>query len=444
MANKPAPSSASRLRRMLMPTLLLALASGTVMFGSLGTWASRAPLASAAIAPGNVSPDSGRQPVQHFEGGILREIRVVEGSQVKKDSLLFTLEPIQARSQVQAKRQQWVRLQIIRARLEAHWAEATKFTPPDFPAYPPDESVKAFTATQVALFNARRNSFIEREQILNQQIEQLKQQHQAKTRENESLGKQRAFLEEEIVDKKELIAKNLARKPEWLALERARADVIGRMESNNAEFARIAERTREIELSIVTNRTAFQQEISDLLVKTNTDISQLEETLPANEDVLKRTDILAPFDGTITALRFKTVGGVVKPGETLTDLVPINDDLFIDAKLSPNDIDVVHVGLPAEVYLTPYVSRHMPRLMGTVTRVGADVVKEQTPGPSAMATSYFDVRVKIDKEEIRRANVPVMSPGMPAEVYILTGTRTFAQYFLDPVTKSFRRAFRED
>ena len=246
-----------------------------------------------------------------------------------------------------------------------------------------------------------------------------------------------------FVDKKELIGKNLARKPEWLALERARAEVTGRVEANTAELARIAERTREIELSILTNRTTFQQESSDMLVKTNTEISQLEETLPANEDILKRTDIVAPFDGIAVNLKFKTIGGVVRPGETLVDLVPQNDDLYIDAKLSPNDIDVVRAGLDAEVYLTPYVSRHMPRLMGKVTRVGADVMKEQQPA-STVAASYFDIRVKIDKAEIARANVPVMSPGMPAEVYVLTGTRTFVQYFLDPIAKSFRRAFRED
>jgi HlyD family secretion protein len=443
MAPAHQASSASKLRRLLMPTLLVSVAAGALMTGSLGTWASRAPLASAAIAPGIVSPDSGRQPVQHFEGGILRDIKVSEGSQVKKDTVLFTLEPIQARAQVQAKRQQWVRLQVIRARLDAHLADAATFTPPQFPNYAPDESVKSFIATQVALFNARRNSVIEREQILTQQIEQLKHQTIAKTREIESQRKQRAFLEEEILDKKELIGKNLARKPEWLALERARAEVTGRTEANTAELARIAERTREIELSILTNRTTFQQESSDMLVKTNTEISQLEETLPANEDILKRTDIVAPFDGIAVNLKFKTIGGVVRPGETLVDLVPQNDDLYIDAKLSPNDIDVVRAGLDAEVYLTPYVSRHMPRLMGKVTRVGADVVKEQQPA-SAVAASYFDIRVKIDKAEIARANVPVMSPGMPAEVYVLTGTRTFVQYFLDPIAKSFRRAFRED
>jgi HlyD family type I secretion membrane fusion protein len=442
MDPNPVPTPMSKLRRMLLPTILVGFGGGVLMFGSLATWASRAPLASAAIASGNVSPDSSRKTIQHLEGGILREIKVSEGSKVKKGDMLFTLEPILARAQFQAKRQQWFRLQIIRARLEAHSADAATFVPPTLANHRIDGNLKAFIAAQLALFKARRGSFLERDQIYRQQIAQLKQQSEAKMRENESLLKQRAFLEEEIADKKELIAKSLARKPEWLALERARAEVMGRTDANIAELARISERTGEIELSIVTNRTGFQQEISDHLVKTNTDISQLEETLPASEDILRRTDIVAPVDGTILNMRFKTVGGVVRPGEAVVDLVPANEDLYIDAKLSPNDIDVVRLGLPAEIYLTPYVSRYAPRLMGTVTRVGADIVRE--PGAGSATPPYFEIRVKIERSELKRAGSPAMTPGMPAEVYVLTGTRTFAQYLLDPIVKSFRRALRED
>jgi HlyD family secretion protein len=162
--------------------------------------------------------------------------------------------------------------------------------------------------------------------------------------------------------------------------------------------------------------------------------------------VLKRTDIIAPADGLVLNIRFKTIGGVVRPGEALLDIVPVNEDLYIDAKLSPNDIDVVRLGQPAEVYLTPYVSRNAPRLVGELTRIGADIVREQAPAgaPQAQSAGFFEIRVRIDKSELARTSSMVMSPGMPAEVYILTGTRTFAQYFLDPIVKSFRRAFRED
>jgi HlyD family type I secretion membrane fusion protein len=437
-------SSRSYLRRLLRPTIIIAGVFGVTMFCSLGVWASLAPLASAAIASGTVSPDTSRKTIQHLEGGILREIKVVEGSRVTKGQVLFTLEPIAARAQYLSRRQQWMRLQVARARLEAHWKDQDAFEPPSFPDHADDPGLQAFIATQVALFTARRMSFIESDGILKQQIEQLNQQLIAKTRENESLAKQREFLEEEIEDKKELIRKSLARKPEWLALERARADNLGRTQANLATMAAIVERKGEVELSIVTNRTQLNQEISDQLVRTNTDISQLEETLPASEDILKRTDIVAPVDGVVLNIRFKTVGGVVRPGEALVDVVPANDDLYIDAKLSPNDIDVVRVGQQAEVYLTPYVSRHAPRLIGELTRVGADIVREP-PSPGApQGAGYFEIRVRIDKSQLARTDSMVMTPGMPAEVYILTGTRTFTQYFLDPIVKSFRRAFRED
>jgi HlyD family type I secretion membrane fusion protein len=230
---------------------------------------------------------------------------------------------------------------------------------------------------------------------------------------------------------------------------RASADLQGRKSANTGELGRIAERIGEVELSIVSNRTQFDQDISDQISKNNSDIAQLEETLAASEDVLKRTEIRAPVAGTVINLRFKTIGGVVRPGEALVDIVPANDTLIIDAKLSPNDIDVVHEGLPAEVYLTPYVSRHTPRLKGKVTYVGADIAHDATPAPGTPgagsgAPPYYELKVKVDAAELHNAVGLEMYPGMPAEVYVMTGSRSFAQYLLDPVRKSFRKAFVED
>ncbi|MGI8526478.1 MAG: HlyD family type I secretion periplasmic adaptor subunit [Pseudolabrys sp.] len=458
--SKSTPSSnrsalaSKALRRSLATVVAVGFGIGVLLCGSLAVWASRAPLASAAVASGNVSPDSGRRVIQHLEGGIIRAINVTDGQVVKEGQVLYTLEPIQARAQFASKRQQWLRLQVTRARLEAHLRGDSEFAAPTFAESETDAGFKKFAADQVLLFYIRRKSLSEREQILRQQLLQLDQQTSAKKKENESLDKQQAFLEDEIADKKDLIAKNLARKPEWLALERSRADIMGRIDSNLAEVARIAERAGEIKLSILTSQTQFEQDASDQLTKTNSDIAQLEETLPASEDVLRRTDIVAPVDGTVFNLRFKTIGGVVRPGEALLDIEPQSDDLIIDAKLSPNDIDVVRPGLPAEVYLTPYVSRHTPRLKGTVMRVSPDIMREGSPGgaqpgsagasgPAAMP-SYYEVKVRIDRHEFSGLAEDLrLFPGMPAEVYIMTGSRTFAQYFTDPLLKSFRRAFRE-
>lgn len=436
-----------RLRAMLSGTVLVGFGIGGALFGALALWAALAPLASAAVAPGNVNPDSSRKTIQHLEGGIIRAIDVKDGDRVVKDQPLFSLEPLAAKAIYTSKRQQWMRLQVTRARLEAHRANQPSFDPPTFPQYAADPDFSKFVRDQVELFTSRRNNLIEREQILRQQIAQLKEQSEAKTAENGSIDKQREFILEEIEDKRELMSKNLARKPEYLALMRASADLQGRKSVNMGELGRIAERIGEVELSILANKTQFDQEISDQIAKNNTDIAQLEETLSASEDVLKRTEIRAPVAGTIINLRFKTVGGVVRPGEALVDIIPSNDILIIDAKLSPNDIDVVHEGQSAEVYLTPYVSRHTPRLKGKVTYVGADIAHDAAPAPGTPASAappYYELKIKVDAKELHNAVGLEMYPGMPAEVYVMTGSRSFAQYLLDPVRKSFRKAFVED
>jgi HlyD family type I secretion membrane fusion protein len=433
-----------RLRAMLSGTVLVGLGIGGVMLCALVLWGVMAPLASAAVAPGNVNPDSSRKTIQHLEGGIIRAIDVKEGDRVTQGQPLFSLEPLAAKAIYTAKRQQWMRLQVTRGRLQAHRAGQETFDPPSFPNDVADADFDKFVKDQVQLFESRRRNFIEREQILRQQIAQLKQQAAAKTQENASLEKQGEFILEEIEDKRELMSKNLARKPEYLALMRANADLMGRKESNTAELARIAERIGEVELSIVGNKTQFDQDISDQMAKNNSDIAQLEETLAASEDVLKRTEIRAPVAGTVINMRFKTVGGVVRPGEALVDIVPANDTLIIDAKLSPNDIDVVHRGQMAEVYLMPYVSRHTPRLKGTVMYVGADIARDSPQASAAGAPPYYELKIKVDAKELHHAAGLEMYPGMPAEVYVMTGSRSFIEYLVDPIRKSFRRAFVED
>jgi HlyD family secretion protein len=439
-------TAADRLRAMLAGTVFVGIGVGGFMFCALFLWAGLAPLASASVAPGKVNPDSSRKTIQHLEGGIIREIWVKEGDRIQQGAPLFSLEPLAAQAAYSSKRLQWMRLQVTRARLETHRTDKATFEPPQFPDLAADVEFEKFSADQVQLFYARRKNFIDRDQILRQQVLQLKQQAEAKTHENESLDKQREFIQEELADKKELVEKNLVRKPEYLALMRLNSDLLGRREANTAELARIAERISEVELQIVMNRTQLDQELSDQLAKVNSDIAQLEETLSASQDVLRRTEISAPVSGRVINMRFKTVGGVVRPGDAMVDIVPANDNLIIDAKLSPNDIDVVHPGLLAEVYLTPYVSRSTPRLKGVVTYVSADTTTEQGQPASAQseAAQFYEIRVQVDSKEIQQVPNLRLYPGMPAEVYIMTGTRTFGEYLIDPLKSSFRRAFIEE
>jgi HlyD family type I secretion membrane fusion protein len=155
--------------------------------------------------------------------------------------------------------------------------------------------------------------------------------------------------------------------------------------------------------------------------------------------VLQRTLIGAPVDGTVVALRFRTAGGVVRPGEPVLEIVPDNEELLIDARLSPMDIDVVRAGLPARVVLPAFQQRHLPQIEGRVRQVSPDALADPQTGQR-----FFAVRVEIDRDRLAGLEPPLeLTPGMPAEVYITTGERTALDYLLGPLYDSLRRAGRE-
>jgi HlyD family secretion protein/epimerase transport system membrane fusion protein len=175
-------------------------------------------------------------------------------------------------------------------------------------------------------------------------------------------------------------------------------------------------------------------------VRVNSELAQLEEAMTSSQDVFVRTEIRAPVSGTVLNLRSNTLGGIVRPGEPILDIVPAEDALVIEARLSPNDIDVVTVGQTARIHLTPYSARNMAPLEGKLVRIGPDAVIDE-----ATRESYFEVRIEVDPATLERLAADVeMTPGMPAEVFILTGEQSLFSYIAAPVTRSFRKAFREE
>jgi HlyD family type I secretion membrane fusion protein len=430
------------LRRSLNSIWWLGLVVIVVFVIGGGVWAAVAPLASAAIAPGVVSPDSSRKTIQHLEGGIIREINVRQGDEVKAGQVLIRLEIVQATAAFSARREQWLRLQGMRARLTAHEAERESFdiAPLLALATAEDAEFRGFIENQARLFAVRRQGIAERTDILRQQIRQLQAEIEARKSENRGLAEQIRLLEEEERDKLELLRRNLLRRPEILALQRLMAETRARMGANDAEMARANQKIGEVELTINATYTEFRREVTDQLMRINTELSQLEEQITASGDVLKRTDIVAPVDGTVLNVKFATIGGVIRPGDAVLDIVPKGDDLVIDAKLAPTDIDVVYPGLEAQVHLLPFVSRYFPMLKGTVTRVSADSIVEQQTGQR-----YYEMKVRVDRDQLERAKYNMhLTPGMPAEVLVITGSRSTLEYIIEPISRSFRRAFRED
>jgi len=430
----------ARLMRLIKPATTIGLVIIGLVFGVAGTWAALAPLAGAAIATGVVSPDGSRKTIQHLEGGIIKEILIREGDTVAAGQTLYKLEVTQAQANYSARREQWLRLVATRARLEAHAQDTPGMKLPPEVQNPETEELRAFVENQQQLFELRRRGLEERENILRQQLKQLEEQTRGKRLENEGLDLQLKLLEEEAEDKATLVRQRLARKPEFLAIQRNIAEVKARMGSNIATIGSLEERMGEIRLQVNQNRTQFRDQNAELLMKTNNDLAQLEESLIASQDILRRTEIIAPAAGTVLNMRFRTVGGVVRPGEPVVDLVPKEDTLVIDARLPATDIDVVRTGLPAMVHLVPYLTRDTPMLEGTVSHVSADSNVDQKT-----EQRFYELKVTVDRSKLDALGHTVeLSPGMPVEVFVMTRNRTALGYMFEPLTRSFRRAFRED
>lgn len=427
------------LRRALRPVAFGALTSAALFAGGFGAWSAYAPLSSAAIAPGIVSPDSSRKTVQHLEGGIVQEILVREGDRVEQGAVLLRLSTAQALASFNARQRQLRRLEAERIRLRALEQRRDRLDWPPSLVHVEDADYQAFLDNQSTMFDLQKRSVEEQKSILQRREAQLKQEIAATERENEGLSEQIRLMEEEMADKERLVENGLLRKPELLALERGRAQLRAKMASNEAMIAQSGQKIEETEISILSSETDFNSKVSQEMERVGGELAQVEEEAAATEDTFRRTEIRAPASGTVMVLRMKTPGGIIRPGEPILDIVPDHDALVIEARLNPNDIEAVAPGLPARVHLAPYSSRTVPPLTGTVVRVSPDVIVDDN-----QKQTYYAVRVEVAPGELEHLARDVeLKPGMRAEVFIVSRQRTLFEYLAEPVQASFRRAFRE-
>ena len=347
-----------------------------LFFGGIGWWAASAPLAGAAIAPGVISPDGSRRVVQHLEGGIIREILVSDGSRVRAGDPLIVLEDVQARAGFDALEARFHTLAATQARLLAEQSAAASVS---FPAWLIEATSNDPTAleamvAQRALFDTRAKALEDRKDILRRRMEQLREEIAGLEAQIVADSRQIALIDEEIQDVEQLYRKGLERKSRLLALQRARADIHGNRAERRARIARAQQAIGETELQIIAQDTAQLEAVNEEASQIQFELAEVEQRLAASRDVLQRTLISAPVDGTVVALRFRTPGGVVRPGEPVLEIVPDNEELLIDARLSPMDIDVVRAGLPARVVLQAFQQRHMPQIEGRVRQVSPDAI----------------------------------------------------------------------
>jgi HlyD family type I secretion membrane fusion protein len=419
--------------------ILLGFLVVLILSGSLAAWSAMAPLESAAMAPGFVNIEMSRKTISHLEGGIIRSILVREGEKVKRGQKLLVLESIQANASLEIRRARQVALRARAARLTAEKNSMQQITfPAQIQSRASEPKVRDVIAGETAIFETHRKTLSSQSSILEQQKTQVSALISGLRNGIRAQDKQLKVLREQIVLYQRLLEKGLTQKPRVLELQGREAEIEGLKSQNQAEIARAKQRKGEFDLRISDLYAERRKQAAEELSAIEAQLVEIESQILAAEDILNRTVVTAPIDGTIIALNAFTAGGVIRAGDPIMHIVPLNDRLLVDAKVNPRDIDVVKPGLLAKVRLTAYQRRHVRPLEGRVVSVSADRLVEDRTGES-----YYLVRIELTESPGDVLDGAVLQPGMAAEVVIVTGARTALEYLLEPITQSFNAAFRE-
>ena len=420
-------------------SMKLGLAVVALFVVGFGVWGTLFTLSSGAVASGILGVSSERKTVDHLEGGIVREIRVVDGDLVEAGQTLVVLDDTRSRANLDLLEAQWRSAAALNARLEAErdgastirWPAALTATG----AFHGD--TQEILVTQERIFTARATRLADQVAIRERQIAQLRERAVGMREEAASLDRQIALLDEGLFDVRRSVLLGVESKHQrLLALEGQWESVRGNRARVASEIARVELAITETELMIADLRNARLGEVTAELREVETELSDLRERVAAARDVVARSHVTAPEAGVVVGLQVFTPGGVVRPGETLMEIVPVGDRLIVEARVNPNDIDSVVVGLPAQVVLPAFSGLGAPRFDGEVIRVSADRFTDQR-------AAWYEARIALDPDQAGLADLPLV-PGMQADVLIVTGARTMVDYLLTPIVESFGRALREE
>lgn len=415
-----------------------------VIFGGFGTWALLAPLSSAAHGPGVIAVENYRKTVQHLEGGIVRTIQVRDGDLVSKDQVLLTLDDTQPGAQLEVLRGQYLISLAREARLLAQRDSlpAVEY-PPELLANAQDARAEEAMRVQTQTFQVRRSAQEGEITLYERQIGQLQAKAQGLRSQKHSRDRLATLFRAELEDFEALLKEGYAEKQKVRELERNLAQTEGQRGELLSELAATELQISETRLKILQLQKEMQREVAKELGEVQADLFSLREKLQSLQDTVTRTVVRAPDAGMVLNLAVHTVGAVLRPGDRILDIVPQGEKLIVEARISPIDIDRVHVGQIAEVRFSAFKMRDTPRIEGLVITLSADRLvdereREQVP--------YYLARVEVTPQglaDLTRAQL-VLLPGMPAEVLINTGERTLFRYLVDPLANTVARSFIED
>lgn len=412
-----------------------------VGFGGFLLWAVLAPLDEGVAAQGVVIVEGNRKAVQHLQGGIISKILVGDGDLVKVDQPLLELDKTQLEASLATIRSNYWQTQALNDRLQAERNHAEKISFSSALTRVTDSAkIRAIMLAQEQLFVSRRIALVNERSILEQAAAGAQEQVKGLKSLEESRSRQIALLEQDIAGLRELVADGYAPRSRLYEMERMLAQINGERGGTLAEIQRANRQIAEAKLRILQSDQNFQKDVDTQLSQVQPELERWTNELHGREEDLERTTLRAPSEGRVVGLSVHTVGGVIKPGELLMEIVPENERLIIDAQLPTHLIDKVHTGLPAEIRFSSLgVRGQVPVLSGQVSSVSADRLVDQRGVP------YYAAKLKVDPaslQELQKLHLRIQ-PGMPAEVLIKTGERSLLDYLLRPLLNHFASALKE-
>ncbi len=419
--------------------LIIGLAVVVILAGGLGGWASTAQISGALIAPGSVVVESNVKKVQHPTGGVVGEVRARDGDVVKAGDVVVRLDDTVTKAS----------LAIVTKNLDGLWARAARLEAEQrgldnivFPqmllSRAEDPDVKAVIASETKLFEVRVTGRAGQKAQLRERVTQLNEEIGGLTAQEKAKDKEIALVEKELIGVRQLYEQHLVQISRLTVLERDAARLAGERAQYIAARAQAKGKITETELQIIQVDKDMVSEVSKDLRETNDKIGEFVERKVTAEDQLRRVDIRAPQDGMVLQSTVHTVGGVITAGDAIMMIVPQAEDLSVEAKVNPQDIDKLQIGQKTLLRLSAFNQRTTPELNGVVTRVSPDVTTEQRTGQS-----YYTIRVSLPAQEVARLGDVRLIPGMPVEAFVQTGDRTMLSYLIKPLSDQLMRTFRE-
>jgi len=413
-------------------------------FAGLGGWSAFAKLDSAVVADGAVAVETSRKTIQHLEGGIVSEILTRDGNLVHEGDVLLRLDPTRSEATDKTYREELAIALAMEARLFAQRDMLDEVRFPDEVLLQKDDPLVAVAMRDnVGQFHNRRESLLRAIDVLEKQIAQAEREVEQAAVDQNTAQEQLDSIDIELPNLRMLLAKGLVAIPRVTTLERQQMQTRGQYESAKINIVKGRDKIGELRARIEQARQDYRQEAANAIPDVRKTISDARQQSVIASDARQRVDIKAPVTGTVQQMRVFTIGGVIRPGDPILDLVPQSDILVVRAKVMPVDVDRIVRGMKVDIRIPQFMKFVINPIDGVVRSISQDSMIDPTPGPSGQALPYFAVEVAVDRASIAAELQDRITAGMVVDTIIRTQERTVLSYLTAPLRNRLAKSMHE-